>query len=101
MKFLSKHQRSLRLLGYALLILSAAFLYFAADSFFAVLPNYARVLSLLPVACAASLVQTPTFANWNNATDANKIRAGGSLVVIALVLVGTLCWLIFAPNAQT
>ena len=101
MKLLVKHHESLRILGFALLIISGVFLYFTIDWVFATLPNYGRVLIMLPFVCAAALTHAPTFANWNGANEACRMRAGGSLVVVALVLFGGICWLLFAPDSKT
>ncbi|MGD9521654.1 MAG: hypothetical protein AB7V67_06960 [Tepidiphilus sp.] len=85
--------------GVALLLIGGALVYWALQHFDA-LPNYFRLVSLLPVMSGAAMLQIDNYRNWSNVHGLAKGRAIGALIAPPMLLLGATLWWLIAPDAR-
>jgi hypothetical protein len=85
--------------GMGLLIVGLAIVYWAFQRFDE-LPNYLRIAIAIPATTSYAMLRIDQYRNWDSVKGLDRGHAIGALLVPPLLLLGSLFWLVTAPDAR-
>lgn len=83
--------------GATLLVAGGALVYLLWPEFEA-LPNYQRLAALIPLATSHPMLQVDRYRNWSSVQGLDRGRAIGALLLPVVLVIGSLAWMLVAPN---
>ena len=86
-------------LGVVLLILGSVVIYISSISF-EELPNYLRLASLIPFMLAFPAFSFKQYAKWNELSWTDKWWLVRFTIPAAILIPGSLLWMIFSPETR-
>jgi hypothetical protein len=86
--------------GIALFVSGAALAFLVLFTVYESLYNYQRIAVVIPMFAAIPFLQSYTFANWNAASDGQRLSALGSFVLPLFFIITALSWYVNAPFAR-
>lgn len=88
-----------RHVGLGLMVIGLALIVWVLKSIDEV-PNYLRVAALLPIFVGQVVANLGTFRYWDDRSDAERIRAGASVILAVMTAAAAVVWFITAPGAR-
>ena len=85
--------------GLTLLVGYGALLYYSAGTRWETLPNYKRVASFIPLTIGYAMVHVDGFCSWKTASIQQKWGAVGAIAINSVVILGSIAWWLWAPDA--
>jgi hypothetical protein len=86
--------------GLILLVGYGALLYYYASTRWEALPNYKRVASFIPLTIGYTMVHVDGFCSWKTASVQQKWRTVGAVAINSIVILGSIAWWLWAPEAM-